>query len=428
MRKIMMVIRREYLQSVTKKSFWIGTLAFPLVLLLIMGLAVGAHFLNHESERRIAFIDETGQLAANMVAALNASDENKFKDGKPRFVVEAVPLTGTSEETRRSLEQKVLDEEIHGILVARQDLDPNAAFGLYLKSVGDEDTGRALRRALQSAVVQLRLERSQLELDRATLDSFVQPIELKSFEVKAGGEATEKDPGVAQIGMLIFSMILYITLFIYGFATARGIIQEKSSRVMEVLLGSMSHNQLITGKILGIAAVSLTQMIIYAGTAWAARLYIMLKQDPQRFSNVLELVAPGRIIFFLVFFLLGYFLYTSMFAIVGAVSNTEQDAQNLQTPVVMLLMIPYIMSVFFVKHPDSAAAVAASFFPPFTPMVMFMRISVLTPPFWQIALSIVLMLAAIWFMFRMAAKIFRIGSLMHGKRPTIPEILRWARS
>jgi len=113
---------------------------------------------------------------------------------------------------------------------------------------------------------------------------------------------------------------------------------------------------------------------------------------------------------------------------VGAVSNTEQDAQNLQTPVVMLLMIPYIMSVFFVKHPDSAAAVAASFFPPFTPMVMFMRISVLTPPFWQIALSIVLMLAAIWFMFRMAAKIFRIGSLMHGKRPTIPEILRWARS
>ena len=147
MRKIMMVIRREYLQSVTKKSFWIGTLAFPLVLLLIMGLAVGAHFLNPESERRIAFIDETGQLAANMVAALNASDENKFKDGKPRFVVEAVPLTGTSEETRRSLEQKVLDEEIHGILVARQDLDPNAAFGLYLKSVGDEDTGRALRRA-----------------------------------------------------------------------------------------------------------------------------------------------------------------------------------------------------------------------------------------------------------------------------------------
>ncbi len=428
MRKVLMVIRREYLQNVTKKAFWIGTLAFPLLLLLIMGLAVGAHVLNPETQKRIAFIDETGKLSAKMVEALNASDENKLSDKRPEFIVEAVPLQGSIEDTRRGLEEKILDEEIHGVLVARQDLDPNAGFGLYLKSVGDEDIGRALRRALQNAVIQLRLERSQLDVDRATLDAVVQPIELKNFEVKAGGEATEKNPGVAQIGMLLFSMILYITLFMYGLSTARGIIQEKSSRVMEVLLGSMSHNQLITGKILGVAAVSLTQMLIYAGTAWAGRLSIMLKQDPQKFSSILELVAPERILFFLVFFVLGYFLYMSMFAIVGAVSNTEQDAQYFQFPVMMLLMIPYIMSVFFVKHPDSTAAVAASLFPPFTPMVMFMRISVLTPPFWQIALSIALMLAAIWLMFRVAAKIFRIGSLMHGKRPTIPEILRWARS
>jgi ABC-2 type transport system permease protein len=246
--------------------------------------------------------------------------------------------------------------------------------------------------------------------------------------VKAGGGATEKNPIVAQLGMLGFSMILYFVLFFYGFAVARGIIQEKSGRVMEVLLGSMSHNQLITGKILGVAAVSLTQMLVYSGTAWAARVYIMLKQDPEKFSSIIELVAPGRILFFLVFVLLGYFLYTSLFAIVGAVSNTEQDAQNLQTPLVMMLIIPYVMSVFFVKHPDSPAAVAASFFPPFTPMVMFMRISVLTPPAWQIALAIALMLVAIVFTFRLAAKIFRIGSLMHGKRPTIPEILRWARA
>ena len=425
MHKVLMVIRREYLQSVTKKSFWIGTLAGPLLILVLIGLTVVAHIINPETQKTISFIDETGQLQPSLVEALA---ENKLSDGRPEFVVESAPLAGSVDETRNNLEQQVLDEKIQGILVARQDLDPNAAFGLYLKSVGDESTGRALRRALQSAVVQLRLERSQLELDRRTLDSFVQPITLKSFEVRAGGGATEKDPGVAQIGMLIFSMILYITLFMYGLSTARGIIQEKSSRVMEVLLGSMSHNQLITGKILGVAAVSLTQMLVYTGTAWAARIFIMLKSDPEKFSSILELVAPGRILFFLVFFLLGYFLYTSMFAIVGAVSNTEQDAQNLQFPVVMMLIIPYVMSVFFVKHPDSPAAIAASLFPPFTPMVMFMRISVLTPPAWQIALSIVLMLLAIWFMFRVAAKIFRIGSLMHGKRPTIPEILRWARS
>ena len=108
--------------------------------------------------------------------------------------------------------------------------------------------------------------------------------------------------------------------------------------------------------------------------------------------------------------------------------NTEQDAQNLNLPLMMTLMIPYLLTFFFVRHPDSTAAVVASLFPPFTPMVMFMRISVLTPPWWQIALSMVLMLASIYVLLRAAAKVFRIGTLMYGKRPTIPEIWRWARS
>jgi len=120
-------------------------------------------------------------------------------------------------------------------------------------------------------------------------------------------------------------------------------------------------------------------------------------------------------------------MYTSLFAMVGAVCNSEQEAQSLQAPLIIMLMLPMMLTFFFVRHPDSPAAVAASLFPFFTPMVMYMRISTLTPPAWQIALSIVLMIGTTYLLFRAAAKVFRIGTLMYGKRPTLPEIWRWAR-
>ena len=121
-------------------------------------------------------------------------------------------------------------------------------------------------------------------------------------------------------------------------------------------------------------------------------------------------------------------MFTALFAIVGSVCTTEQDAQQLQMPVMMCLMIPYISSFFFIRQPDSMAAVIMSFIPVFAPMIMFIRISVLEPPFWQIALSIAILIVSIFFTTRIAAKIFRIGTLMTGKRPSLPEMVRWARS
>jgi ABC-2 type transport system permease protein len=139
-------------------------------------------------------------------------------------------------------------------------------------------------------------------------------------------------------------------------------------------------------------------------------------------------LAPAKLVYFVVFFLLGYFFYTALFAAVGAVCNSEQEAQNMQQPLTFLLMIPYIMTFFFVRNPDHIAAVIMSMIPPFTPMIMFTRLSVGSVPWWQVALSLVLLIGSTWLVFRGAAKIFRIGILMYGKRPTIPEIIRWARS
>ena len=425
MNKVWMVIRREYLQSVSKKSFWIGTLAFPALMVVMMGLVVGSHVLNPESQKSIVFVDLTGELTRAFEKSLSAYE---LTSGEPEYLVETEDADDDVEAQRQELEKRILEGELYAVLVAGEDIEQEENFSLYRKNVGDEGVSRVIRRALQDAVVGLRLERSSLNLDQDILDEFVKPITLENFRATATGEEEKIDPDIAVATSFIFSMLFYFFIYFYGYATTRGIIQEKSNRVMEVLLGSLSHNQLMTGKILGISLVSLTQIGFYVGTAGALRVYLMTQGDQGGLREVADFITPMTLVSFVVLFILGYFLYTSIFAMIGAVCNSEQDAQNLQFPLVFMLMVPYIMTVFFVKHPDSTPAVIASLFPPFTPMIMLMRINMHAVPAWQLGLAFVLMLVSIWFFMRAAAKVFRIGTLMHGKRPTIPEILRWARS
>jgi len=227
---------------------------------------------------------------------------------------------------------------------------------------------------------------------------------------------------------MVFVMMLYFLIYFHGYAMTRGIIQEKTSRVMEVLLGSVSPNELMAGKILGIGLVGLTQVSIYMITGYVARTAALFWLNIGDLERMADVIAPSKLLAFGVFYLFGYFIFVSIFAIVGAACNTDQEAQQLQLPIVACLMLPMMTTIFFVSNPDSLGATVLSLVPIFTPMVMFMRISVLTPPLWQILLSLVLMSGTIYLFFRAAAKVFRIGTLMYGKRPTVREIWRWARS
>jgi ABC-2 type transport system permease protein len=420
-----MVIRREYLERVTKKSFWIGTLVFP----LLMGVLIGGQFLlmmvKTGEQRKLAFVDETGRLFAQVDAKLS---EKKLNDGRREFVLENVPIEGDAETTRRELEARVNDGEMFGIVVVGEDLAAKDNFRFYGANVGNVIATETLESAIEDAVIGVRLEDSKLALDRKTLDTVMAPVELETFQVTRAGEAKKKNFLEAYFGTFAFVMVLYMSLLLYGIAVMRGILEEKSSRIMEVLLGPLTPGQLMTGKILGIGLVGLTQIAVYVLAAGTMRLYFVGQTVQADWTSMLDAFTLDKMIYFVLFFLLGYFLYVALFASIGAVCNTEQEAQNLTTSVTMCLVVPMIATFFFVNNPDSIYAVVVSLIPIFTPMVMYMRISVLTPPFWQIALSIVLMVVTVYFLFRGAAKIFRVGILMYGKRPTIPEILRWARS
>jgi ABC-2 type transport system permease protein len=229
----------------------------------------------------------------------------------------------------------------------------------------------------------------------------------------------------AYFGTFLFVFMLYMTLLLNGIAVMRGILEEKSNRVMEVLLGSLSPQELMTGKILGVGLVGLTQVGIYVASALL--LPLLVPGAGGAMASILEALSPMRMLWFLVFFVLGYFMYTALFAAVGAVCNSEQEAQNLQSPVIMCLVIPMVATFFFVSQPDSTVARVVSLIPLFTPMVMVMRINTLAPPLWEILLSIVLTLGFTWLLFRGVAKIFRIGILMYGKRVSLLELWRWVR-
>jgi ABC-2 type transport system permease protein len=375
-------------------------------------------------QRKIALVDATGRLGEPLQKSL---DRSKLKDGRPEFLVETVALSGSVDETRRKLEPRATSGELFGIVTVGDDLNAKGNFRFDGRNVGNIRVLEQISGALRDAVIGLRVERANLPITREQVDRLVAPLGFETFQVTKEGGTKKKGFEQAYFGTFIFVMILYMSLLLYGIAVMRGILEEKSNRVMEVLLGSLSPDQLMTGKIIGIGLVGLTQMAVYAATAGVVRVYIAANQVEGDWTAMLDAFSPVKMFYFVVFFVLGYFMFTALFAAVGAVCNSEQEAQNLQTPLVMCLVVPMLATLFFVGNPDSTVAVVVSLIPIFTPMVMFMRISVLTPPLWQILLSVVLLLATIWVFFKGVAKIFRVGILMYGKRPTIPEILRWAR-
>ena len=428
MHKILMVVRREYLERVKKKSFWIGVLVFPLIMTVLIAGSFLLMAVSPEQQRKIAVIDETGRLVEPMRNHLEEGSDRKLKDGSPSIVLETVDAKGDREATLKQLRERVNKNELFGYLVAGPDVEAEGNFKLYVKNVGNIQLTNAIEGALRRAVILARVDRMHLPLDPASLKVLLAPVDLDSFQVTAQGKEKKTNFFISYFGTFGFVMILFMSMLLYGIAVMRGILEEKSNRIMEVLLGDLTPDELMTGKILGIALVGLTQLAVYTLTAGALRIFLMVRTVSPEMAGMADMFSMTKMLYFILFFLLGYFMYTAMFAAVGAVCNSEQEAQNLQAPVQYMLMIPMIATFFFVNNPDSKIAVIASLIPVFTPMVMFMRISLLTPPFWQIALSIVLTLIAIYLIFRGVAKIFRIGILMYGKRPTIPEIIRWARS
>jgi ABC-2 type transport system permease protein len=222
-----------------------------------------------------------------------------------------------------------------------------------------------------------------------------------------------------------------MTVLFYGQIILRGVIEEKSSRVVEIMLSSLRPFQLMAGKVLGIALVGFTQYAIWALFGLGASRYgksvmVGFISEAQNFDFKFN-IPPYIFIFFVVFFILGYFLYGTVYAAIGSMVNSEKEAQNLVMPVTMLLVVPLLLMVFIMKNPESTVSVALSMIPFFAPVLMLLRVCILLPPIEQLAGSILILFLTILLMIWLSSKIYRVGILMYGKRPSFKEIVKWMR-
>ncbi len=422
MHKVWLIFKREYLTRVKTKGFIAATIGIPLFSVGVFGFSIFMATRQSDHTIRIAIVDESGGFIQPIQRSLNG----KLPNGQPEFdVAQTIDQPASEDETRQKLLAEVNGGRLDGFLVLPAGAAEGKAAEFHTRNTGDFSLRGTIERAVDEAVVARRLSDRGVQVDNVR--ALIHGIDLKVLKVSTQGETEEK--GQTFLIAVILAMLLYMTLIIYGVVTMRSVLEEKTSRIVEVLVSAVSPFQLLAGKIIGVAAVAFTQYGIWITTAallsaYGSALAVSFRPgaSPPSFhipAHVLAAVA--------VYFLLGYFLYASIYAAIGAAASNEQDAQQMQMPVILPLVMSFIMFNMVLRDPNSTASVILSEIPFFTPIVMLLRISMQTPPFWQIALSIALLLVAILGVVYFSARIYRVGILMYGKRPSVVEIFRWLR-
>lgn len=420
MNKIWIILKREYRESVFKKSFIIITLLTPLIMIGLSVLPTLLMFLSSEKTERIDVIDQSHSVYNELTVNLKDTLKNK----KPKFIFKQVFVGNKPFDRLLSQEQALIEnEQIDGLLFIPSTVEDSGKVEYYSKNVADLSLNHELRNAIRKIVMNHRIVKSGL--DPRMVQKLIRPVEMKTVKIVKGGRAEERGFIQEYFSTFIFVMILYFTLIMYGASIMRSVVQEKTSRVIEVLLSGSTPFQLMTGKIIGQGLVGFTQYLIWA--VFGIGLILFGSSSLPGVSQYLNF-SPMTFVYFVIFFILGYFLFSTLYAAVGAVSNNDQEAQQMSMPIILLLIVPIIFNGYIVKSPDSSLSVFLSIFPTFSPIIMFARINLSNPPIWQIVSSILLLVLTILFSIWIVARIYRVGILMYGKRPTLPEIMKWLKN
>ncbi|TVP48214.1 MAG: ABC transporter permease [Gemmatimonadales bacterium] len=412
------VIAREYLQRVRTRTFLVGTIGLPLLMLALFVVSALMAGSGGSAERSLALVDRTGVLESGVAARLAAAG----------FEVESVEPGSVAEE---ELESRLLDGSLGGALFLESGTLEVGSARLRGVSVPSLLRRIGIQQAVSQTALEVRLVASE---EGPALAALLSGGELHLETVGAGREDTADEDGTtAMVAGFAGAFLLYVVLLVYGTMVLRAVLEEKTGRIAEIILSSMRPGQLMLGKIVGVGAVGLTQLaawILFGAILLGTGIPAMLPFFPEGglgFDLRAHLPGAGVFAFFGLCFLVGYFLYASLFAAVGAMCSTEEEAQQLQFPVVMLVVVPIVFLAPVLDNPTTSWAMGLSLFPFFSPILMFARVAAGAAPVWEAALSVVLMLATLMGTAWVAGRIYRTGILMQGKRPTLPELWRWVR-
>jgi ABC-2 type transport system permease protein len=434
-----LIIKREYLERVRTRSFLVLTLLLPAIMAGAFIIPAKLSSMKSAQTQRLVVVTSTPQFGeivrqqlvakpdAATVDADKAKDKNEDKGDDDKDLGKADESSrnyaievdsNASDAERTALRNRVAAGDIDGYLWLSDDAVAARKVTYYGRQAGGFMEKSWLAGQLDHAI--LLQELAQRGVTGTQADALLKPVKLETIRVEAGHE-TKSNGQTMFFAVFAMVMLLYTAVIFYGVSVMRAVLEEKNSRVMEVLLSSATSTELMAGKLIGVGAVGLTQIgiwivmaAVYAFPALAASV-----------STGEIRIPPLTLAAFALFFLLGYLLYSSVYAAIGAVITSEQEGQQLQ----FIILLPLIISVFMMgpvmRAPDAPIAVWTSMVPFFSPVLMYLRIAVQTPPLWQIALSLLLLVATIAGFLFLCARIYRIGILMYGKRPTLPEIVKW---
>jgi ABC-2 type transport system permease protein len=422
MHKIISVIKREYIQIVRTKGFIIGTILGPVLMAAFIVVPVLVQFISVDKQEKIGVVD----LSNEVFMELDKKLDQELKDGSMRYILQKFSVAENLDQLLEALNKKVLDKELNAYIYIPDNISEGGVAEYVSEHVSDFDKQGNIGQALSSIIIEKRLKGEGLDPEK--IGQYMRPVRLDTKKVTTRG--VERDAGGTFMISFVLVLILYMTVIFYGQIILRGVIEEKSSRVVEIVLSSLRPFQLMAGKILGIAAVGFTQYAIWALFGIAATKYsrnVVSRFFPAASDFPMPTIPAYIFVYFIIFFILGYFLYGTLYAGIGSMVNNEKEAQQLVMPVTMFLVVPIMLMTFVIRSPDSSLSVILSLIPFFSPILMLLRISVLLPPFSQIAASIVLLILTTLLMIWLSAKIYRVGILMYGKRPSFAEIIKWMR-
>ena len=430
MNKFLTVLKREYMQRVRAKMFIVSTILLPVVM-SGFGIVPAIIMTIETPPMRVAVVDQTGRMFIPLKQALygDDSEQEARTDGTPRrrfasFVLEQVSGTNQPlDQIRAQLDQRLRARELDGYLILPPDFLNEGEVEFFNRNPGDLFSLRTLQSALNRAVREQRL--IDAKVDTKTRQDLFKAVDVQGVKIGATGQERDSGGGFA----LVFGVgfVMYLAILMYGQIILGAVIEEKETRIAEILFSSVKPFTLMMGKLVGVSLVALTQLAIWGAALSVFALYGVNLLASRGMNATIPAIPFSHYIYFALFFLLGYFIYATIYALVGSMVTTAQEGGQLAMPIILILVISFYLFWPVSRSPDSPFSFWVSMFPFSAPVAMLVRIVTQTPPLWQIALSLLIGFSSVLVIMWVASRVYRIGMLMYGKRASIPEAVRWAR-
>lgn len=433
MTKLLAVVKREYVQRVRAKMFIVTTVLLPAGIALF-GLAPALVLsIQAGNPLRIVVMDGTGKLFGRLQSSLQknvispeaaVNSVGKEAPGSPDFVLEETPLGDRAPaEVSAELERRLRAKEIDAYLILPSNLLQNGKAQFFRRNTSDLFSTRRIQEALASSIRDQRL--IDAHVDSRTLAELERPIDFETTRISGSG--SERDSGGGFALVFAVGFVMYVSVLLYGQVVLGSVIEEKETRIAEVLFSSVKPFTLMMGKLLGVSLVALTQLTIWGIAFGAFALYGFAVLASKGVPTTIPNIPAIFYVYFALFFLVGFFVYSTLYALLGSVVTNAQEGGQAAMPIIMLLVVSFYLFLPVSRSPDSSMSFWLSMIPFFAPISMLVRIVTQTPPFWQIALSLLIGFSTAALLTWIASRIYRIGMLMYGKRPSIPEMIRWVR-